>query len=65
MFSEVVFPDSWPLDAGFRYFWPQIRILREISSPEPAGKVQNPDSRSKNEEFYLLICFLFTTMSGL
>ena len=37
--SEVVFPNFWPLDAGILNFWPKIRILREISSPEPAGKV--------------------------
>ena len=39
---KVAFPNVQPLDAGFGYFWPQIQILCEISSPEPAGKVQNP-----------------------
>ena len=38
-FLRVVFPIFWPLDAGFGYVWRQIRILREISSLEPAGKV--------------------------
>ena len=36
---EIVFPEFWPLDAGMLKFWPQIRILREISSLEPAGKL--------------------------
>ena len=49
-FSEVVFPNFEPLDAGFGYFWPQIRILPEISSLEQVGKVQNLESRSKKEE---------------
>ena len=33
---------------------PQIRILREISSLEPAPKVWKSKSRSKNPGFYLL-----------
>ena len=55
--SKLVFPNIWPLDAGIGYFWPQIRILREISSLEPAGNVQNPKSRSENDEINFLICF--------
>ena len=53
----VVFPNFWALDTGILQIWPNIRILREISSPEPAGKVQNPESRSKNEEIHFEICF--------
>ena len=52
-----------PPAAGFGDFLLQIRSLPEISSPEPAGKVQNPNSRSKNEEIYVFI--LFNTRSGL
>ena len=51
-FSEVVFPVFWPLDAGTLKICPKFRILREISSPEPAGKLQNPDFKSQNEEIY-------------
>ena len=38
-FSNLVFPIFWPLDAGIEHFGLEIRILREISSPEPAGNV--------------------------
>ena len=46
-----VFPIFWSLDAGIGDFWPQIRILREISSLEPAPKVWKPKSRSQNVGF--------------
>ena len=36
-YSRVVFPNFGPLDAKILNFWPQIRILRNKSSPEPAG----------------------------
>ena len=32
-------PKFWPLDGQILNFWPQIRILRKISSLEPAGNV--------------------------
>ena len=37
--SEFVFAICCPLDAGFPYFGPEIRILREISSLELGPKL--------------------------
>ena len=54
---EDVFLKFWLLDAGILQFWPQIRILRQKSCLEPAGKLENPSSRSKNAQIYFLICF--------
>ena len=59
----VVFLNFWLLDAGIPCFGPQTRILREISSPEPAGKVQNPESRSKIANLFFDMFFM-NTMSG-
>ena len=42
------------LEAGIRNICTEIRILCEISSPEPVGKVWNPESKSPNQEIYLL-----------
>ena len=55
----------WPLDTGIGYFWPQIRILREISSLEPAGNVQNPKSRSENDEINFSNLFFINPFMGL
>ena len=42
IFSD--FLNFWPLEAGMEYSGPEIRILRKISSPEPAGKPRtNPE----------------------
>ena len=46
-----------PQDAKHDHFGPQIRILREKSSLEPAGKLPNPESRSKYDQTYILITF--------
>ena len=53
------------LGSGFSYFWPQIRILREISSLEPAPKVKIPEFRSENDEIYFLMCFFLNLFMGL
>ena len=50
----VVFPNLSTLERKNKEFGPQIRILREISSLEPAPKVWKPMSRSKNSD--VLIC---------
>ena len=60
----VVFPKFWPLDAKILQIWPQIRILRQKSCLEPAGKLENPSSRSKNAQINLLICFFLIRSSG-
>ena len=39
------------------YSGPEIRILRKISSLEPAGNVISPQSRPKSGQFYFLMCF--------
>ena len=39
------------------YSGPEIRILREISSPEPAGNVISPQSRPKSGQINFLMCF--------
>ena len=36
---EILISKFWPLDGGIGYFGSEIRILREISSLEPAPKV--------------------------
>ena len=46
------------------YVRPQIRILRKISSLEPAGNVPNPVSRPENPEIYFLISFLLISSWG-
>ena len=63
-FSNYAFPDFSLLDTKIGYFWPQIRILREISYPEPAGKLENPASRPNNVKYYVLTCFFFTASWG-
>ena len=50
-FSELVFPNCCPLDAGFPYFGAEIRILREISYLEPDSQVWNRISSLKNLKF--------------
>ena len=40
-----------PLELKNKDFGPQIRILRELSSLEPAPQVWKPKSRSKNQSF--------------
>ena len=42
-----------PLDAKIDKFGPQIRILREKSYPELAGKLPNPAPRSKYDQNYV------------
>ena len=44
----VVLSNFWPLDANILKCWPQIRILRQKSCLEPAGNLENPESRPKN-----------------
>ena len=56
-FSNLVFRIFWPLDAGIEHFGPEIRILREISFPEPAGNGPAPESRSKSGQINFLMCF--------
>ena len=51
------------LDAGFVNFGPEIQILRKKSSPEPAGNVLVPESRSKCGETNLFYAFLLSTCS--
>ena len=53
-FLREVFPNFSLLDAKIGISRPQIRILREISSLEPAGKLENPASRPKNVKTYFL-----------
>ena len=50
--SEVGFPNFWPLEVKMEYSGPEIRILREISSPEPAGNVISPQSRLKSGQIW-------------
>ena len=48
-----------PLDAEIQHFRPQIRILREKSSLEPAGKLPNPESTPKYDQNYVFNhCFI-------
>ena len=47
-----------PLGAKHEHFCPIIRILREKSSPEPAGKLPNPDSRSRHDHNDLFDYFM-------
>ena len=65
MFLRFVFPYFSILDARTEHFWPQIRILRKISSLEPAGNVPNPDSRSENPEINFLKLFFINPIIGL
>ena len=53
----AVFPKFWPLDGRTQRIWPQIRIPRQKSFPEPAGKLENPESRSKSTDFVCFIVF--------
>ena len=47
-----------PLELEILHLGPEIRILREISSLEPAPKVWNPKSWSEKEDVICLIsCF--------
>ena len=46
------------LHAGIPQSRPRIRIPCEISYPEPAGNVTQPDSRSKSEEMYSSCAFV-------
>ena len=64
-FFRVVFPNFCPLDAGICHFEVLFRILREISSLEPAGKLGNLEARSKNVQINCLMCFLFNPITGL
>ena len=52
--NEVVLVNFCLQDAGIHQIWPQIQILREISSPEPGGNVQNLNSTSENDEITIL-----------
>ena len=45
---RIVFPNCWPPGEEFEHFGPQIQILHEISSLEPAGKLWNLESRPKS-----------------
>ena len=56
-----VLPKLSTLDVRNNNVVPQIRILHEISSPEPAPKVWKPKSRSECEEFK---CFYANTFSS-
>ena len=47
------------------YSGPEIRILREISSPEPAGNGIAPESRSKSGQINFLMCFFLNLFMGL
>ena len=49
--SELGFPIFCPLDAGFPYLGPKIRILREKSPLEPDSQVWNRISSLKNLKF--------------
>ena len=62
---EIVFPKFWPLDAGILQIWPQIRILRQKSCLEPAGKLANLSSRPKNGQINFLICFFINPIGRL
>ena len=68
-FSEIVLDCCsylvWPLHTTICTFRPQFRILREISSLEPAPKVKIPESRSEHEEIYFLMCFFLNLFMGL
>ena len=60
-FSEVVFCNFWPQDAGFGDFWPQIRILREISSGWKGLESGIQGQKLGNLFFSMIFCF--NTMS--
>ena len=49
---QSVFPIFWPLDGGMEYSGPEIRILRKISSPEPAGNVREASGSRQNVHFF-------------
>ena len=55
----------FPLELEIRHFGPQIRILREISSLEPAPKVWKLKSWSENEETIFEISLFFNPFMGL
>ena len=58
-FPRYVFPNFYIPGAGGEHFGPEIRILREKSSLEPAGKLSNPDSKHIHEAINVFICLCF------
>ena len=61
---NFVFPNVWPLDAKIGNFWPQIRILREISSLGPDSQVRNRFSSLKNVKLVFKSVFLLIRSWG-
>ena len=55
--SEYAFPNFCPLDAGFPYFGPEIRILREFSYLEPDSHVWNRIYSLKNLKSIISLFF--------
>ena len=53
-FIDFVFPKVSTLELGNKTNGPRILILHEISSLEPAPKVQKPKSKSKTVDFVCL-----------
>ena len=60
--SDVVFPMFCPLDAGIRYFGPENRILREISSRNrlERSRIWNPGAKMR--KFIALHVFLIRSL---
>ena len=63
-FPRYIFPNVWPVDARLEYFGPEIRILREKSSLQPAGKLLNSASRPKSGQKDFLICLCYQSHHG-
>ena len=55
MFEKIVNPKFYRFLKGIDHFLLKTWILRKISSLELAGNVENPESRSKNEDIDFLI----------
>ncbi len=56
-FITLVFLIFLPLGGWIGDFGPEIQILREISSLEPAPKLWQLKSWSENEDFFLFVFF--------
>ena len=61
--SELVFR-FFASDAGIGHFWPEIRTLRGISSPEPAGNVRIWNSGRKIRKHMFNLLFLHLIMGS-
>ena len=53
--TQLVSGWLWPLGVGFPYFWPENRILRDISALEPDSQIWNRISSLKNVEIIFSI----------